>query len=140
MTEHGRSGRNVTLRQSFSCCCCLVRHHEPRWRHWKFEKTQILIKPAVMLSQQIAHRKYPNAVIPRLYFHIKLMASMFLRLCSGQPRMYKNKCCPCRCDKHLSGALSHYSPYTAVGPGEEKTTYSTFYTRAKALLTLSPPI
>lgn len=36
-----------------------------------------------MFSQQITHKKYPNAVIPRLYFHIKLMARMLLRLCSG---------------------------------------------------------
>lgn len=50
----------------------------------KIRKTQILIKPAVAFSRQITRRKYPNAVIPRLYFHIKLTAGVFLRLCPGQ--------------------------------------------------------
>lgn len=63
-----------------------------------------------MFSQQITHRKYPNAVIPRLYFHIKLIASMFLRLCSGLPVGVMSV------EASSNSALS--------GPGVAKRTYS----------------
>lgn len=73
-----------------------------------------------MFSQQITHRKYPNAVIPRLYFHIKLIASMFLRLCSGLPRIE---------EKNVVAAVGVMSVEASSnsalsGPGVEKTTYS----------------
>lgn len=67
----------------------------------------------MMFSQQITHRKYPNAAIPRLYFHIKLMAG-----CVLDSLGYKNTFCGCRCD----ALLEHV------------------HTRATALLTLRPPI
>lgn len=54
----------------------------------KIRKTQILIKPTAAFSREITCRKYPNAVISRLYFHLKLTVGVFLRLpqvSPGQP-------------------------------------------------------
>lgn len=99
----------------------------------KIRKTQILVKPAAVFSRQITRRKYPNAAISRLCFHIKSTAVRRVSRVVSRPAadVMTNGCW--RRDECWNGVLCHCSKLDAtvgqkVGNSSFHVGHSTTYT------------
>lgn len=81
MTEHGRSGRDVTPEPAIFLlllprALCRGRAtrspHKPRWRHQRLKNTHSNKARGNILAANYPQEQYPNAVISRLYFSYKI--------------------------------------------------------------------